>query len=201
MPAAKKTASKKKTTAKSAEAAESTPKKKLTKRQQAELEAAEESKMSAARSAQRKAQAVREMTKGGTKAPAKNLNDDESGEMNERVRSLIRKSKEQGYLTYGDINDELPDTVESASEIENVITILENLDIDIIDNEEVELYKQRLQEHSEEEMRTAQSDILDDPVRMYLKQMGQVPLLTREEEVAISKRIEDAELKAQDILF
>ena len=50
-------------------------------------------------------------------------------------------------------------------------------------------------------MRTSQNDILDDPVRMYLKQMGQVPLLTREEEVAISKRIEKAELKAQDALF
>ncbi|MFP4283479.1 MAG: RNA polymerase sigma factor RpoD [Opitutales bacterium] len=127
--------------------------------------------------------------------------DEETAEMNERVQNLIRKSKEQGYLTYADINEELPESVESSSEIENVITILENLDIDIIDNEEVALYKQRLEEHSEEEVRNAQSDILDDPVRMYLKQMGQVPLLTREEEVAISKRIEDAELKAQDELF
>jgi RNA polymerase primary sigma factor len=131
--------------------------------------------------------------------------DDESGEkggeVNDRIRLLIRKSKEQGYLTYQDINDELPETVDSPSEIENVITILENLDIDIIDSEEVELYKQRLEEHTEEEMRTAQADILDDPVRMYLKQMGQVPLLTREEEVAISKRIEEAELRATDHLF
>jgi RNA polymerase primary sigma factor len=127
--------------------------------------------------------------------------DEDAAEMNERVQTLIRKSKEQGYLTYADINEELPENVETSSEIENVITILENLDIDIIDNEEVELYKQRLEEHNEEEMRNAQSDILDDPVRMYLKQMGQVPLLTREEEVAISKRIEEAELRAQDELF
>lgn len=127
--------------------------------------------------------------------------DEDTAEMNERVQNLIRKSKEQGYLTYADINKELPDSVESSAEIENVITILENLDIDIIDNEEVELYKQRIEEHNEEEMRNAQSDILDDPVRMYLKQMGQVPLLTREEEVAISKRIEEAEMRAQDQLF
>ncbi|MCC5838969.1 MAG: RNA polymerase sigma factor RpoD [Opitutales bacterium] len=126
---------------------------------------------------------------------------DKGGEVNDRIRLLIRKSKEQGYLTYQDINDELPETVDSPSEIENVITILENLDIDIIDSEEVELYKQRLEEHTEEEMRTAQADILDDPVRMYLKQMGQVPLLTREEEVAISKRIEEAEMRATEHLF
>ncbi|MCC5833508.1 MAG: RNA polymerase sigma factor RpoD [Opitutales bacterium] len=123
------------------------------------------------------------------------------GDVNERIRNLIRKSKEQGFLTYKDINDTLPETIDSPNEIENVITILENLDVDIIDSEEVEGYKQRQEESNEEEMRTAQSDILDDPVRMYLKQMGQVPLLTREEEVAISKRIEDAEMRAMDTLF
>ena len=114
---------------------------------------------------------------------------------------MIRLSKEQGYLTYKDINDQLPETIDSSSEIENVITILENLDIDIIDSQDVEGYKQRLEETTEEEVRNAQSDILDDPVRMYLKQMGQVPLLTREEEVAISKRIEEAENRAMDMLF
>ena len=122
-------------------------------------------------------------------------------QVNERIRNLIRLAREQGYLTYGNINTELPETVNSASEIENVITILENLDIDIIDADEVDHYKQRLEEHHEEEMRNAQADILDDPVRMYLKQMGQVPLLTREEEVSISKRIEEAELRAADALF
>ena len=127
--------------------------------------------------------------------------DDKSTDVNDRIRSLIRLSKEQGFLTYKDINSQLPETVDSPSEIENVITILENLDIDIIDSEEVEMYKQRLEESTEEEVRNAQSDILDDPVRMYLKQMGQVPLLTREEEVAISKRIEEAEMRAMDTLF
>ena len=122
-------------------------------------------------------------------------------DVNERIRLLIRRAREQGFLTYKDINDQLPETVDSPSEIENVITILENLDIDIIDAKEVEKYKQRLEESTEEEVRNAQSDILDDPVRMYLKQMGQVPLLTREEEVAISKRIEDAETRAMDTLF
>ena len=121
--------------------------------------------------------------------------------LNERIRNLIRLSKEQSFLTYKDINQALPDSVNNPDEIENVISILQNLEVDILDDNEVEAFKARQEETEEKEVRTTQNDILDDPVRMYLKQMGQVPLLTREEEVAISKRIEKAELKAQDALF
>ena len=121
--------------------------------------------------------------------------------MNEKVRSLIRLAKEQGYLTFDDINEALPESVDNPEDIESVISILQNLEIDILDADEVEGYKQRQEEAEEEESRSSQSDILDDPVRMYLKQMGQVPLLTREQEVEISKRIENAELKAQEKLF
>ena len=121
--------------------------------------------------------------------------------LNERIRNLIRLSKEQSFLTYRDINQALPDSVNNPDEIENVISILQNLEVDILDDSEVEAFKARQEETEEKEVRTSQNDILDDPVRMYLKQMGQVPLLTREEEVAISKRIEKAELKAQDALF
>ena len=121
--------------------------------------------------------------------------------LNERIRNLIRLSKEQSFLTYKDINKALPDSVNNPDEIENVISILQNLEVDILDEHEVEAFKARQEESEEKEVRTSQNDILDDPVRMYLKQMGQVPLLTREEEVAISKRIEKAELKAQDALF
>lgn len=123
------------------------------------------------------------------------------GNINEKIRQLIRQSKEQGYLTFDDINEALPDSVENQDEIDNVLSILQNLDIEIIESEEVESFKQRQEEAEEEETRTSQNDILDDPVRMYLKQMGQVPLLTREQEVEISKRIETAELKAQEALF
>ncbi|MBH54182.1 MAG: RNA polymerase sigma factor RpoD [Opitutaceae bacterium] len=122
-------------------------------------------------------------------------------DINEKIRLLIRKSKEQGFLTFANINGALPETIDSPDEIENVISILENLEIDIIDSGEVESYKQRMEESEEEEVKASQYDILDDPVRMYLKQMGQVPLLTREQEVEISKRIERAEQKAQNILF
>ncbi len=123
------------------------------------------------------------------------------GQVNDRIRNLIRLAKEQGYLTFKDVNKALPSSIDTPDDIENVISILENLEIDIIDAEEVDKYKQRLAEHQQEEMKSSQSDILDDPVRMYLKQMGQVPLLTREEEVAISKRIEAAEQRAQNELF
>ena len=124
-----------------------------------------------------------------------------SSNINEKIRFLIRLSKEQGYLTFDDINDALPESVDNPEDIENVISILQNLEIDILDPEEVDSYKQRQEEAEEEESRSSQHDILDDPVRMYLKQMGQVPLLTREQEVEISKRIENAELHAQEALF
>ncbi len=124
-----------------------------------------------------------------------------AGGINEKIRQLIRLSKEQGYLTFDDINEALPDSVENQEEIDNVLSILQNLEIEILEPDQVDDYKQRMEEAEEEESRSSQHDILDDPVRMYLKQMGQVPLLTREQEVEISKRIETAELKAQEALF
>ena len=99
------------------------------------------------------------------------------------------------------INEALPESIENQEEIDNVLSILQNLEIEILEPDQVEDYKQRQEEAEEEESRSSQNDILDDPVRMYLKQMGQVPLLTREQEVEISKRIENAELKAQEALF
>ena len=124
-----------------------------------------------------------------------------AGGINDKIRHLIRLSKEQGYLTFDDINEALPESVENQEEIDNVLSILQNLEIEILEPDQVEDYKQRQEEAEEEESRTSQNDILDDPVRMYLKQMGQVPLLTREQEVEISKRIEDAELEVQRIVY
>ncbi len=121
--------------------------------------------------------------------------------LNDKIRQLIALSKQQGFLTVQDINSHLPESVKKADEIENVINIFENLEIDILDNEEAE--RQRQQEMSESGTTTEVStdENLEDPVRMYLKQMGQVPLLTRDQEVQISKRIEKAEYAAQDRLF
>jgi RNA polymerase primary sigma factor len=135
---------------------------------------------------------------GASDNPADNL---PPGGINDKIRALIRLSKEQGYLTFDDINEALPESVENQEEIDNVLSILQNLEIEILEPEQVEEFKARQTKEEEDETRSSQNDILDDPVRMYLKQMGQVPLLTREQEVEISKRIETAELKAQEVLF
>ncbi len=121
--------------------------------------------------------------------------------LNEKIRQLIALAKQQGFLTVQDINRHLPESVKKADEIENVINILENLEIDILDNEEAELQRQKEEAAEQEKNAEIAEENLEDPVRMYLKQMGQVPLLSRDQEVQISKRIEKAEYAAQDKLF
>src|SRR5204863_7283246 len=85
----------------------------------------------------------------------------------------------------------------SPQEIEQIIIQLRNLEVDIVDQAEVD----RIKQPDDEEEDKTRLDILDDPVRMYLKQMGQVPLLTREQEVEISKRIETAENELKRIIY
>jgi len=121
-------------------------------------------------------------------------------ERNLKIKELIKLAKEQGYLTYGDISDALPEKVISPDEIDSIIITLRNLDIDIIDASEVDRYKRDTEEDKEPPKTDSRLDILDDPVRMYLRQMGQVPLLAREQEVEISKRIETAELQVKAII-
>ena len=126
--------------------------------------------------------------------------------LQEKVRELIKLAKEQGYVTFDDLDEMLPEGVNDPDSVESVISQLRAVEIDIIDSSDVDRVKDvrsKDTEDDEEKDEKADSklDILDDPVRMYLKQMGQVPLLTREQEVEISKRIEEAELKVQDILY
>ena len=120
-------------------------------------------------------------------------------DVQDKLRELIRLAKEQGYLTFDDLNEALPDTVNDADEMETIMGRLRSMEIEIIDASQVDRLKdgKKDAEEEEEEKPEAKLDILDDPVRMYLKQMGQVPLLTREQEVEISKRIEEAELNVQ----
>ena len=119
-----------------------------------------------------------------------------------RIRELIKLAKEQGYLTFDDLNEALPVEVTDADELDAILTRLRRMEIDIIEASEVDRYKdgKKDTEEEEEEKPEARLDILDDPVRMYLKQMGQVPLLTREQEVEISKRIEEAEIMVQRLI-
>ncbi|MFU8892087.1 MAG: RNA polymerase sigma factor RpoD [Luteolibacter sp.] len=120
-------------------------------------------------------------------------------EIQEKIRELIKLAKEQDYLTYDDINEVLPNDLVDPNDVEAIMERLRNMEFDIIDASEVDRYKDKKRDDddvAEDDGKADQKlDILDDPVRMYLKQMGQVPLLTREQEVEISKRIEDAEIE------
>ncbi|MEM1060542.1 MAG: RNA polymerase sigma factor RpoD [Verrucomicrobiota bacterium] len=121
----------------------------------------------------------------------------------ERLRELIKLAREQEYLTFDDLNEHLGEDANSPETIEQVITFLKGLEIQVIDSSDVDRIqdkKSKDDEIAEQEKPDSKLDILDDPVRMYLKQMGQVPLLTREQEVEISKRIEDAENMVQKYL-
>ena len=119
-------------------------------------------------------------------------------DLTEKIKELVRLAQEQGYLTYNDINDALPDAMITPEELDEIYIKLRNLEVEIVDQAEVDRVKQPEPEEEEDKGRL---DILDDPVRMYLKQMGQVPLLTREQEVEISKRIEDAENEVKRIIY
>ncbi|HUA67184.1 MAG TPA: RNA polymerase sigma factor region1.1 domain-containing protein, partial [Candidatus Saccharimonadales bacterium] len=113
----------------------------------------------------------------------------------EIIKELIRLAQEQGHLTYNDISDVLPDNV-TEPELDEVFGKLRSLEIEIVDQAEVD----RVKTAESEEEDTSRLDALDDPVRMYLKQMGQVALLTRQQEVEISKRIEAAENEIRKIV-
>ncbi len=124
-----------------------------------------------------------------------------TGDIQARIRELIKLAKEQGYLTFDDLNEALPAEVTDADELDAILTRLRRMEINIIEASEVDSYKDgKKDEEEEEEKPETKLDILDDPVRMYLKQMGQVPLLTREQEVEISKRIEEAETMVQRLI-
>ena len=114
-------------------------------------------------------------------------------ERTEKLKELIKLAEDQGYLTFDDINEIIPDSVVSAEELESYLVLIRSMDIEIIESSSVDKYRK----NSEKQQRTARGsrlDFFDDPIRMYLHQMGQVPLLTREQEVEICKRIEAAEI-------
>ncbi len=122
----------------------------------------------------------------------------EREERNQRLKQLIQRGGRQGYLTFDDVKKGLPAISDSPDELESIYILLRGMDIEVIEEADVERYKAEL-EREEKTRQAERMDVLDDPVRMYLKQMGQVPLLTREQEVEISKRIEEAEIQTKDI--
>ncbi len=122
-----------------------------------------------------------------------------------RLKSLIALGKERGFLTYTEINDHLPDDMVDAEQIESIITTFNDMGIQVFDEapaaEDLLLTEQapavvdaaEVEEQAEQALSTVDSEFgrTTDPVRMYMREMGSVELLTREGEVEIAKRIED----------
>ena len=124
---------------------------------------------------------------------------------NSGLRELIEKGREQGYITFADINDYLPDEVSDPDQLDEVIQIINDLGLQVLEDapEEGSNFSPANQDTpetpTENEMGTIESEVgrTTDPVRLYMREMGSVDLLTREGEIAIAKRIEEG---ARDLL-
>ncbi len=110
------------------------------------------------------------------------------------IKKMVARGKERGYLTYDELNAALPQDQVSSEQIEDTMTMLSELGINVIESEESEEPAEAEAEDGETETRgNVDGDDIgrtDDPVRMYLREMGSVELLSREGEIAIAKRIE-----------
>jgi RNA polymerase primary sigma factor len=114
------------------------------------------------------------------------------------IDSLIEVGKEKGYLTYGDVNEILPDEISSADDLDDLITTIGTQGIDLLDAPKFPGDKEfELEEGEDVELDLTPGTLekTNDPVRMYLREMGTVPLLTREGEVEIAKRIERGQMR------
>ncbi|TYO98507.1 RNA polymerase primary sigma factor [Geothermobacter ehrlichii] len=126
----------------------------------------------------------------------------------DEVQQLIDLGKEKGYLTYDEVNDVLPSDVISSDRLDDVMSLFGELDIEVVDSErqvpppkgdEPEPAATALED--EEEFEAGSVGRTSDPVRMYLREMGQVSLLTREGEVEIAKRIEEGEAQVTRVVL
>ncbi|HXK60386.1 MAG TPA: RNA polymerase sigma factor RpoD [Acidobacteriota bacterium] len=114
------------------------------------------------------------------------------------VKELINLGKEKGYLLYDEVNDVLPDDIHSSEDLDNIFYLFGDAGIELIDSEqEFESVQKKIGVKVDAEDEDQDADLVgeslektNDPVRMYLREMGTVPLLTREGEVEIAKRIE-----------
>jgi len=119
------------------------------------------------------------------------------------VKALMERGREKGFLTYEEVNDALPSDIVSSDQIDDVMSMFGEHDIEVVDDAkkmklpdkppEPEAKVAAAEEEKEEEEEDAGYGKSNDPVRMYLRKMGSVSLLTREGEVEIAKRIEEGE--------
>ena len=120
----------------------------------------------------------------------------------DEIRQLIIIGKEKGYLLYEEVNDALPTDFTSAEDLEDLFGVIGNAGIEIVDSED-QYREEKLLDRTVKGKDTATTEVTppaldktNDPVRMYLREMGTVPLLNREGEVEIAKRIERGKLSA-----
>jgi RNA polymerase primary sigma factor len=119
--------------------------------------------------------------------------------LDEGLKALLDSGKNKGYLTYSQVNEYLPDDAVNPEKLDQLLLVLEEQGIELIDESEAEEREQGPAVRAEEDVRAdldlsfieeEDSRRIDDPVRMYLTQMGEIPLLKREEEIALAKKIE-----------
>ncbi|MBI3323977.1 MAG: RNA polymerase sigma factor RpoD [Candidatus Omnitrophica bacterium] len=120
--------------------------------------------------------------------------------LSERLARVITVGRDKGRLTYEELNNLLPEDVASPEEIDELLTLLGKENIQIVEKPSTPTSRAEEREEAEQEEPPEPQEIkqLDDPVKMYLRQMGQIPLLTREQELALAQRIEAAELAFRD---
>ncbi len=131
-----------------------------------------------------------------------------SPQLQEVVTRLVQIGKKQGYLTYEQVNNLLPAEVAESEKIEEIITFLSAQNLEITANpirgrdaDDAAEKKSRLLAEDEKETEEFERVRMDDPVRLYLRQMGQISLLTRSEEIALAKRIENAEDELKKVVY
>ncbi len=128
---------------------------------------------------------------------AKKINPDE-------IQQLIDIGKEKGFLTYDEINDTLPASMVSSEQLDEVMSMFGEMDIEVVESEsKASNSKDNDTEEDEREVELEAGTLgrTSDPVRMYLREMGQVALLTREGEVEIAKRIEEGEAQVTKVVM
>jgi RNA polymerase primary sigma factor len=135
-----------------------------------------------------------------SKKNAKNKQSLSRADLEKCFDQIVKKGRQEGTITYDQINKFLGTRDISPKDLDKIFALCEKHDIDIVEDSENDS-RDSQSKAKKNKKATAAPDILDDPVRMYLKQMGSVPLLTREQEVEICKRIEKTENLLREHIF
>src|SRR5579859_132110 len=139
---------------------------------------------------------------GADPARAKRVSDDAAEKLSPEVKNLIEEGKKRGFVTYDELNKVLPDDMVSPDKLDTILQMMDDLGIEMVETAaeggekgeagfEPDDEEREFEEPQEvESKRAGVSEKIDDPVRMYLTQMGEIPLLSREDELRLAKRIE-----------